>query len=85
MVALFFIAMFTPPLLWLFSIRPYCRRHGKGYTPGANVAVTFWVDWQEAWELAKECGDSGMVTVCRLVLILKIVVFGALVMALMGG
>ena len=62
-------------LLWLFSIRPYCRRNGKGFTPGAAAGVTFWVDWQEAGEIAKTKGDGGMIFVCRLVFWLHIVGF----------
>lgn len=33
-----------PFILWLFGVRPYCLRHGKGYTPGANLNVTMWID-----------------------------------------
>ena len=58
--------------IWLFSVRPYCRRHGKGYTPGANVGVTFWVDWQQAWEIAGSKEDRGMLRLCRLMLWLQL-------------
>jgi hypothetical protein len=59
-------------LLWLFAIRPYCRRNGKGFTPGANMGVTYWVDWQEATEISKAKGDVGMIMICRLVFWLHI-------------
>jgi hypothetical protein len=46
-----FVAIVIVPLVaivhWLFSIRPYCRRNGKGFTPGANIGVTYWADWQQ--------------------------------------
>jgi hypothetical protein len=45
MVVAIFIIPFAATLLWLLSIRPYCRRNGKGYTSGANIGVTFWIDW----------------------------------------
>ena len=51
--------------LWLFLIRPYCRRHGKGFTVGATAGITFWVDWQEAGEVAQQKGDRSMIFVCR--------------------
>jgi hypothetical protein len=50
--------------LWLAAIRPYCQRNRKGHTPGANVGVTFWVDWQDAGEIARDKGDGGMILVC---------------------
>ncbi len=60
-------------ILWLFSIRPYCHRHGKGYTPGANIGVTFWVDWQQAKEIAKAQDDRRMISICRIVFWLQVV------------
>jgi hypothetical protein len=68
LVSCFVIAIF----LWLFSIRPYCRRNGKGFTVGATAGITFWVDWQVAGELAKKKGDSGMIFVCRVFGILHV-------------
>ena len=65
-------------LLWLLKIRPYCQRNGKGYTPGANAGVTFWVDWQEAYEISKAKGDEGMIMICRVVFWLQIIVFAVL-------
>lgn len=59
-------------LLWLVSIRPYCRKHKQGYTTGANWGVTIWVDWQQAGEIARKQGDGGMIVVCRLFLFLQI-------------
>jgi len=29
--------------------------------------VTFWVDWQQAQEIAKAKGDRGMILICRIV------------------
>jgi hypothetical protein len=74
-----FVALVIIPLLatllWLFSIRPYCRRNGKGFTAGACLGAPFWVDWQVAGELAKTKGDGGMIFICRLVFGLHIVGF----------
>lgn len=70
-----FLFLFLPvliALLWLFSLRPYCRKNGKGYTPGANIGATFWIDWQEAGEIAKQKGDEGMLMLCRVVLGLQV-------------
>jgi hypothetical protein len=71
-------------LLWLLAIRPYCRRNGKGYTPGANVGVTFWVDWQEAREISQAKGDAGMIMICWAVFWLHVIAFGILVYAMIG-
>ena len=73
------IIPFAAVLLWLFSIRPYCRRNGKGYTPGANVGATFWIDWQEAGEISRAKNDRGMIMICRAVLWMHIV--GILILA----
>ena len=67
------IIPFAAILLWLFSIRPYCLRNGKGYTPGANVGATFWIDWQEAGEISKTKNDEGMIIICRVVLWMHVV------------
>lgn len=85
MIAAIFIIPFLTTLLWLFSIRPYCRRNGRGFTPGANAGVTFWVDWQEAKEVAKDKGDRGMIMVCRLVLWLHVVAFVIVAYAIFDG
>lgn len=82
MTAALFIIPFVATLLWLLSIRPYCRRHGKGFTPGANVGVTFWVDWQEAKEISKARGDGGMILICRIVLWLHIAAFAMVAYAI---
>ncbi len=71
----FVIIPLVVSMLWLLSIRPYCQRHRKGHTPGANIGVTFWVDWQEAGEIARARGDSGMIMVCRLVFWLQVLTF----------
>lgn len=73
--------VFFPFLLWLFIIRPYCIRHGKGYTPGANWAVSIWINWQEALDLAKVHDDRGIRNVCHLFLSLQIAF--AIIMVLM--
>lgn len=76
-------------LLWLFVIRPYCFRNGMAYTPGANIPVTMWIDWQQANELAKERGDTGYRVVCGVYLGLKVVMspflLAGLVIEMMGG
>ena len=81
-----FVAIVIVPLvailLWLFAIRPYCRRNGKGFTPGANIGVTYWVDWQEATEISKAKGDGGMIMICRLVFWLHILGLAILAYAL---
>lgn len=63
---LFVSAFVGPMLLWLICIRPYCLRHGKGFTPGASWQTTMWVDWQEAKEIAAGRKDAGMLWCCRL-------------------
>ena len=80
-IAIFIIPL-VAALLWLLSIRPYCRRNGKGFTPGANIGVTFWVDWQEATEISKAKGDEGMIMICRFVLLLHIVAFAIMAYAI---
>ena len=84
MAVVFLIIPLVATLLWLLSIRPYCRRNGKGFTPGASIWVTFWVDWQEAGEIAKTKRDDGMIVVCRLVLWLHIVSFCILAYAFLS-
>ena len=84
MILAIFVIPLVSALLWLFSIRPYCRRNGKGFTPGANVGVTFWIDWQEAKELSKAKGDTDMIMVCRVVLWLHIIGLAILVCAMFG-
>lgn len=69
-------------LLWLLSIRPYCRRNGKGYTPGANIGVTFWVDWQEAQEIAKVKDNRSMILICRMVFWLHILAVATIAYAI---
>lgn len=83
-----FAIVFIPiavTILWLVSIRPYCRRNGKGHTPGANAGVTFWVDWQEATEIAKSKDDRGMLLICRMVLLLQIAGIVIVAMAIFGN
>ena len=82
MIGAIFIIPFVASLLWLLLIRPYCRRNGKGFTPEANIGVTFWIDWQEAKEIAKAKGDEGMIMVCRLVLLLHLVTFAMIACAI---
>ena len=72
-------------LLWLFVIRPYCFRNRKAYTPGANIDVTMWIDWQEAKETAILHGDRGMLVVCHVFLGLKVAVMILLLMMLWAG
>ena len=79
---MFVFIIIIPLLLWLLSIRPYCRRNGKGFTPGAGMGVTFWVDWQEAGEIAKAKGHRGMILACRFVFWLQVIAFIILVRAL---
>jgi len=71
--------------LWLLTIRPYCQRNRKGHTPGANVGITFWVDWQEAGEIAKEKGDDGIVFVCRLLFWLQVLAFAIFLFAVVSS
>ena len=85
MIFAIFTIPFVAALLWLLSIRPYCRRNGKGFTPGANVGVTFWIDWQEAKEISKAKGDDGMILICRVVFLLHVAAFAILVFAAVWG
>jgi hypothetical protein len=84
MVVAIVIIPFVAALMWLLAIRPYCRRNGKGFTPGANIGVTFWVDWQEAKEISTAKGDKGMITICRFVLWLHILAFVILAYAILS-
>ena len=74
--------LFLIPLLWLCAIRPYCIRNRKGYTPGANIGVTLWIDWQQAREIAKTKGDKGMLMVCRIVFWLHVATAGLFLLAI---
>jgi hypothetical protein len=76
--------LFIAAILWLLSIRPYCRRYGKGYTSGANIGVTFWIDWQEAKELSTAKRDKKMIMICHVVLWLHIIAFAIFVSAIFG-
>ncbi len=69
-----FLYLVGAPLLWLIWIRPYCIRNRQGFTPGANMGLTMWVDWQQASEIAKAKGDGGMRWVCRIFLGLHLLV-----------
>ncbi len=68
----FTLVISLPFLLWLFGIRRYCVRNGKGYTPGANWGITIWIDWQEASEMATVRGDTGMRRFCGVFLALQL-------------
>lgn len=76
---LLILALILIPLvlvsLWLGQVRPYCLRHGKGYTPGATSGTTFWVDLQEAGEIARERKDQEMIRLCRLMTLLQVTAF----------
>jgi hypothetical protein len=90
LIPLFVVSIFLAlPAIWLCAIRPYCVKHGKGFTPGANIGVTIWIDWQEARELAKECADGRMIFWCRAFLAIQVfwaVVFTlGLIAAVLGG
>ena len=71
-------------VLWFFVIRPYCVRNHKAYTPGANLGVTAWIDWQEATEMAKANGHQGILFVCRLFLMLNVLFFVLLVASVLS-
>ncbi|MDP4625444.1 MAG: hypothetical protein NWT08_09935 [Akkermansiaceae bacterium] len=79
----------SPYLVWQFFIRPYCLKHGKGYTTGMNWAATMWVDWQEAKELATAKGDHKILVACRAFLWIHLVFFvlalGFIVISIAGG
>ena len=84
MSAIPFLAFFGSIFLWLLVIRPYCIRHRKGYTPGALMGVTIWVDWQEASGVAKERADKGMIFICRLFLVLQLSIVAAILWPMFG-
>lgn len=79
------IALFTFPfvaaLLWLFSIRPYCREIGKIYAPSVQPMMIIWIDWQHAKEIAIEKNDQGMKLLCRVFLGLHVIIIGILLYA----
>ncbi|MCW1924308.1 hypothetical protein OKA05_17210 [Luteolibacter arcticus] len=82
---LIMLGLFGPPFVWLVAIRPYARRHGQGFTPGANVGITAWVDWEQASDIAKKRGDKGMIWICRLFFLLSAsVVVGFLSLFFLG-
>lgn len=62
----------SPMIIWLASIRPYCLKIGRGYTPGASWDVALWIDWQEASEFAKSTGNTRMNRICRVFLIINL-------------
>jgi len=72
-----------PILIWLLAIRPYARKHGGGYTPGANIAITAWVDWQHAKDTAKARKDRNILWMCRVFFALSLltpaIIFSAIV------
>ncbi len=70
-----------PTLIWLFAIRPYCRRHGQGYMPGAEWGITTWVDWQLATEISVRRGDRWMMRFSRIFLIWSILLVSLKLMA----
>lgn len=74
-----------PFTLWLFGVRPYCLRHGKGYTPGANLNVTMWIDWQQATEVARAEGDRRMLVFLRLCLVVNLTFVLFWFLALVSG
>ena len=66
MIEAFIITSVLSVLLWLLSIRPYCREHGSGYMIGTTIGSSLWADWQVAKKTAKDKGDDGMILICRL-------------------
>lgn len=78
MIVFFVISLIGPGLLWLFAILPYRRRNGSGFTPGANIAVSIWVDWQEGSEIARENNDRPMILICRIFLLFNLLTCGGL-------
>lgn len=74
-----------PYLLWQCAIRPYCIRHGQGYTPGANWGVTLWVDWQQAREMADARNDRGIRLACRLFLAIHIAFAAVIILAIIAS
>ena len=83
LVAILVISL--PGLLWLFGIRRYCVRYGKGYTPGANWGVTAWIDWQEATEMAQSRGDEWMRRFCKVYLTIQIFYHLIALLMILGG
>jgi len=85
LLALIITVIFSSPLLiWLTFIRPYCFRHGQAYTPGALIWVTFWIDWQNARELAKRNEDRRVLVACAFFFCVQSIYTLLFFMALMG-
>lgn len=83
--ALVIVFILTLPMtVWLFGIRRYCIRNGKGYTPGASWQTTMWIDWQEATEIAAARGDRGMCGICKAYLVIQLIYTVVLFIGLMG-
>lgn len=70
---------------WVLILRPYRRKHGQGFTPGADCGVTFWVDWQQATELARKNENLWIIGVCRTLLLIHIVFALIFVFGLYAG
>lgn len=72
--AFLIIGAFGSIFLWLTLIRPYALKQGQGFTTGANVGISAWVDWQQSKEIAEKRGDLWMLWICRLFLALNLLV-----------
>ena len=70
---LFGLTAASLPAIWLWIFRPYCIRHGEGYTPGAYPGVTMWIDWQHSREIAQRNNHKGMIQLCRAFMIIQII------------
>jgi hypothetical protein len=68
------IGAFGSIFVWLTLIRPYAVKQGQGFTPGANVGISAWIDWQQSKEIAEKRGDRWMLWICRLFLALNLLV-----------
>jgi len=79
------VIILGPYLIWQFILRPYCIKHGQGYTAGANWGVTLWIDWQQARELANTNNDRRIRIACHLFLAIHICVAAVFVLAIFGA
>ncbi|MFC5051655.1 hypothetical protein ACFPK9_13710 [Rubritalea spongiae] len=69
------IFIILPILIWILALRPYCRKHRQGYTPGATAHITLWIDWQHAREMAKKRGDKWIVFLSSVFFVNSILIF----------
>lgn len=75
------LVIILPILIWIFALRPYCRKHRQGYTPGATANITLWIDWQQAREIAKKREDKWIYFLSSIFFVNSILLFVLIVLS----